>query len=94
MAVAADLAADRADPFATFRTERLGRERQVQLFEDHLPDIDLAAPVEKLVQVLLTELVLEPVELLRQENQVDELEMAIDLECTKILALRQPKHLI
>ena len=30
----------------------------------------------------------------RQENQVDELEMAIDLECTKILALRQPKHLI
>ena len=27
---------------------------------------------------------------IKQDNQVDELEMAIDLECTQILALRQP----
>jgi len=29
-------------------------------------------------------------QVIKQENQVDEMEMAIDLECTQILALRQP----
>lgn len=33
-------------------------------------------------------------QVIRQENQVDELQMAIDLECTQILALRQPKALL
>ena len=29
-------------------------------------------------------------QVIKQDNQIDELEMAIDLECTQILALRQP----
>lgn len=33
-------------------------------------------------------------QVLKQENQVDELQMAIDLECTQILALRQPTALL
>ena len=75
LAVAADPAADRANPLAALRTEGLRGERQVQLFEDHLPEVDLSILVEQLVEVLLVELVPELVKLLGEENQV---ELAID----------------
>jgi len=33
-------------------------------------------------------------QVIKQDNQVDALEMAIDQECTQIMALRQLRHLI
>ena len=53
------------------RTQRPGRKRQVQLFENHLPDIDLPALVKEPVDVLIVEFLLQFLHFLGQKDQIE-----------------------